>query len=434
MFKAVCFIVILLINVFVYAQSFPVSTTSKEAKKIFLDYGWDNAFNFQDKLHFETMDKLISLDSTFALAYLHRGGYGSDLYNRKQYFELARQNEAHISEDEKKLMDAFYAFAWDYDQLKAAKILQELADKYPNQPHFPAYIGIRYWNLGEFAKAIPYFEEALKRDPDFAPAYHLLGAMYLRLKEFEPAEKNFKMYKQKYPELWMPDYNLGILYLRQDKLSEAEHYFQRAIAMDSSAEARDNIGYNYLLQGHLDKAKALFEENLEEHPNDPNVYSSMGDWFFEQNEFRKAAQWYKKAQSYDLLNTSARNYYRNMVEAYIIDGHQAIKEAVLAGDSEQFTQLFTFNATIITTDGKLVKGTSHINDYFKSQVDRDINEIKLSNDKLICSKDEFFATDYGRLELTKENGATINGYYTAIWRNSSDGWKIDNVSYIINHE
>lgn len=300
-------LILYFIQTSVFAQSFPVTTSSEKARQIFLEYGWDNAFNFQDKLHFETMDKLISMDSTFSLAYLHRGGYGSALHNRKQYFELARENETHISEDEQKLVEAFYAFAWDYDQLKAVKILQELADKYPNQPHFPAYIGIRYWNLGEYSKAIPYFEEALNRHPDFAPAYQLLGRMYLGLKEYELAEKNFKMYKQKTPELWMADYNLGTLYLQQDKLSEANEHYLRAIAMDTSPEARDIIGYNYLLKGQMERANELFGENLARHPNDPNSYSSMGDWFFEQQEFNEAAEWYKKALEYDPLNTAARD-------------------------------------------------------------------------------------------------------------------------------
>lgn len=422
-------LILYFIQTSVFAQSFPVTTSSEKARQIFLEYGWDNAFNFQDKQHLETMDRLISMDSTFALAYLHRGGY-SPLHIRKEYFELAKENKKNITEDEQKLVDAFYAFMWDYDQLKAVKILEELAEKYPKQPHFPAYIGIRYRNLGEFAKAIPFLEEAIQRDPDFAPAYQLLGLMYLGLKQFDLAEKYFKIYKQKEPGFWRGNYNLGTLYLQQDKLSEANEHYLMAIAMDPSAEARDIIGYNYLLKGQIERAKELFEENLARHPNDPNSYSSMGDWFFEQQEFNEAAEWYKKALEYDPLNTAARDYHNNMVDAYIRHAKQSFKAAFQNQELEQLAQLFTFNATLITSTGKTIQGPSDIVAYFKVHLDRGIHGINLTSKNVIGSIDQFYATETGRFAFISKDTAETKGHYTTIWRNTSDGWKINNVMFL----
>ncbi len=427
--KVVSFNIILFINVSIYAQSFPVTSTSEEAKKVFLDYGWDNAFRFHQELHIETMDKLIAMDSTFALAYLHRGGY-APLHIRKEYFELAKQNKKHITEDERKLVDAFYAFMWDMDQHKAIKILQELANKYPKQPHFPAYIGIRYWNLGEYEKAIPFFKEALQKDPDFTPAYQLIGTIHLRLKNYDKARENFLKYIEKDPNSFLGYRGLGLVNLEEKKLVEADEMFQTAISMDSTSQMRDDIGYYYLTRGFTERAEQLFKENLELHPDDPNTYAAMGDFYSEKQEFAKAAKWYAEALKYNPLPVRSRNYYDNMIESWIRHVNQLLTADFETQDLNKLMNHFTISSRIIDQTG-IYSGKESVQDYWQSRVDDGIDEIVLSTGSVRGSHDKFYATETGKFAMKNNGESVVEGSYVAIWRNNSDGWKIDNVMYVI---
>lgn len=423
---------LLLLGETIGAQEFPVTTKSKAAENIFRDYGWDYAFHMQDKHLLETMDTLISMDSTFALAYLHRGGY-SPLHLRKQYFELAKKNTKYISYDEKRLVDAFYSFMWDYDQMKAIEILKELSAKYPKEPHLVSYIGIRYLNLGEYENALNNFQEAITRDPNFAPAYQLAGAMCINLEKFDLAEEYLEKYKNYNPNFWTAYKSLGNLYLAQGKLNEADNMYELAMSMDSSADARDQIAWSYLSKGFYDQAEFLFKENLRLHPEDPNTASSLGDYYLRQNKFNDAIELYQQATSIKPSHTIARNYYDNMVNALISQRHQVFEKQFKEKRIDSLSDIFTFNAELITTAGKSLD-LSEIPEYWSTIYQRGVDELNLQTRIIKGSYDQFFASELGKYILKKDDSEIEHGTYNALWRRNTDGWKIHHIMFISKSE
>lgn len=69
-----------------------------------------------------------------------------------------------------------------------------------------------------------------------------------------------------------------------------------AIAMGTNAEL-NNYGYQLLFAGKTAEAVAVFEANAEKHPNDPNVWDSLGEGYVNNGDKEKAVKALKKSLS-----------------------------------------------------------------------------------------------------------------------------------------
>lgn len=76
----------------------------------------------------------------------------------------------------------------------------------------------------------------------------------------------------------------------------------------------NNLGYQFMANAYLEKAIAVFKNNVELYPNSANVYDSLGEGFETNNQFELALQNYKKAVK--LGGSSNPNYqvYQEHVE------------------------------------------------------------------------------------------------------------------------
>lgn len=248
----------------VRAQTLPVTTSSEEAREHF-EAGRDYAFHYQDAETLEHLDAAIAADSTFVLAYLHRGGY-TDRADRRQYFDRAEAHADGVTEAERRMIDAFNAFLWDDDIDRAIRIFQELSAEYPDDPYLPSYIGLRYYrNLRDYEEAARQFERAIERDPDFSPAYKWRGYVALDQGDYATAEEYFREYRARAPDLWMPYFAFGDLYRHQDLLEEAETEYARALERDSSAEALTTLVYLYVNAGRYEDAGPLLRTVADSH-------------------------------------------------------------------------------------------------------------------------------------------------------------------------
>ena len=70
----------------------------------------------------------------------------------------------------------------------------------------------------------------------------------------------------------------------------------RAIAERSGADlelAANMFGYRLMQRGKLDDARAVFEANVEDHPDSWNVYDSLAEAFMESGETQRAIELYE---------------------------------------------------------------------------------------------------------------------------------------------
>jgi tetratricopeptide (TPR) repeat protein len=86
-----------------------------------------------------------------------------------------------------------------------------LAQEYdPSSPTAAMKIGSIYVRARNLTAAIPYFEEAIKLNANYAPAYRELAALFLMARRYDDAKKNF----EKYLELTQGNIPAKISYVR----------------------------------------------------------------------------------------------------------------------------------------------------------------------------------------------------------------------------
>jgi len=136
---------------------------------------------------------------------------------------------------------------------------------------------------GEFEKSIFYFEEAIRKDPNFAPAYVGLATVYdelgTTLRGVPPGEVRPKLISaarkaiELDPELAEPHLLLGETYQRQWQWSNAEGEFKRA---------------------------------LELNPNDATTHERFAVWLLCQGRTEEALGWAQRARELDPLGSARR--------------------------------------------------------------------------------------------------------------------------------
>lgn len=130
---------------------------------------------------------------------------------------------------------------------------------------------------GENDKSIAYFQETIKKDPDFAPAYVGLASVYdslgTTLHGASPNEVRPKMISaarkalELDPELAEPHVLLAAAYQRQWQWSDAQSEYKRALELNpNDANAHERFAVWLLCQGRMDEALAWVQRARELDP------------------------------------------------------------------------------------------------------------------------------------------------------------------------
>jgi TolB-like protein/DNA-binding winged helix-turn-helix (wHTH) protein/Flp pilus assembly protein TadD len=153
----------------------------------------------------------------------------------------------------------------------------------------------------EVEKQIAWFDEAIKRDPTFAPSYVGLAGAYANLGTVfvgaPPAETRPKVISaaQKAleldPELADAHVELASIYMRQWKWAEAEAEYRRALDLN---------------------------------PNDAAAHDGLSDWLLCHGRMEEALAWARRARELDPLGTSGHTIAWTLLNAHRYD--EAIRE------------------------------------------------------------------------------------------------------------
>lgn len=192
---------------------------------------------------------------------------------------------------------------------------QLLARRYTaNGEAYQAYLRGRYfwskWTKSSLEKAIEAFEQALKADPEYAPAHsgmadawNLLG--YLG---FLPAREAFPKSKAAALRALQLDDTLGEAHLSLAKTKlfyiwdwpACEREINRALELSPNFADTHGMNGAYLTaMGRFDEALAARQRALELDPTSP-LFTTMVGWvYFYQHRYDQAIAWYHKALELD---------------------------------------------------------------------------------------------------------------------------------------
>ncbi len=202
--------------------------------------------------------------------------------------------------------------------------------------------GRHYWNERSedgVRKAIEYFSQAIKIDPNFALGYSGLADCYQimghnAIAEFGPSYEKAREYAEKALELEgnLAEAHAALAGVKADyehdwKSAEAE--YKRAIELKPSySSAHQWYGIFLGTQRRLEEAEREVRKAYELDPLSLVINVNIGDGFYYHREYDKAIEQYRKVLEMDPEFASA---YYSSIQSYVSKG--SYKEALEAGEN-----------------------------------------------------------------------------------------------------
>ena len=173
-----------------------ITTTSVDAYNYFLlgktDYEkfyWDEARR--------VLEKAVSLDSTFAAAYLYLGrNYDAlnDSKLRDAAYEKAKRFSPKAPEKERLYIESAVAFGLERDSEKGLRLLNQMIKKYPREKYAYWSLGNYFYGRKSYNEAIAEFRNALDLDADYGLALNGLAYAYAAVGDSSKSIECFKRY------------------------------------------------------------------------------------------------------------------------------------------------------------------------------------------------------------------------------------------------
>jgi tetratricopeptide (TPR) repeat protein len=155
---------------------------------------------------------------------------------------------------------------------KLNQILQTEPDSIP--AHY--LLGLNYYRMREFPKAVEHLRRVVQMSPDYALAVFQLGLAYGRMGQWDQAIESLKRTLQLDSTNFSAAYNLGVAYEQKKMLPEAMAAFNQSvtIAPEYSLGHR-GLGELLLYQGRVDEALRELNRAVELAPQDPGNHAAL---------------------------------------------------------------------------------------------------------------------------------------------------------------
>jgi choline-sulfatase len=131
---------------------------------------------------------------------------------------------------------------------------------------------------GRYSESVEKLTSALKDDPNSVPIHYLLGLDYYRLQDYQKAIANLERVLQLSPEYALAAFNLGLSYARAGDLSRALETLGRTLQLDpTNFSAAYNMGAIYVQQGKIPQAIPAFREAIRISPGYVRAHIALGE-------------------------------------------------------------------------------------------------------------------------------------------------------------
>jgi tetratricopeptide (TPR) repeat protein len=265
LFVLIVFMIVPL-NLLAQNKEVPVSTSSKEALKLFLD-GRDKFDENEFVAAASLFDKAIQKDPNFAIAYLYRAQSGGGYNVFRQNLDKAISLVGKVSDGEKLVIQYYQAYA-DGNGQKQKELLDKLLASFPSDKRNQIGAGMYFYNINDFSNALKHFLKAAELDKNYASAYNMIGYCQSALNNYPEAEKAFQTYIKLIPDRGNPYDSYGELLLKMGKYDESIAQYKKAFEKDPTnfVSSLGGIGDNYIFKEDYETARKYYQDYYDKVP------------------------------------------------------------------------------------------------------------------------------------------------------------------------
>ncbi|MEO1528921.1 MAG: tetratricopeptide repeat protein [Planctomycetota bacterium] len=202
-------------------------------------------------------------------------------------------------------------------------------------------LGLKQIDAGKHDSAIATLTEAIKVDPDHAPAYLARAHCLLHLDQLERALEDCNLAVKISPRFAPAYLNRGNVYNALKQKGKALADYTQAILFDPNSEiAFHNRGNIFGDMGEYDQAVADFGEAIRIDPRYALAYYNRGIVRYDQRQFEQAVVDYEKALEYGLDSIDVHNAIAwaraTCHKRSVRDGAKALRHAKIACEKTEF--------------------------------------------------------------------------------------------------
>ena len=177
------------------------------------------------------------------------------------------------------------------------EIFDQATELFPEDPRFYFFDGIAKFNLDKFDDAIASFKSTIEIDQQFSDAFVQLGLTYDQLGNFDKAIYYYEKSLELNPEDPLTNNNLAYsLSLLNQDLDKALEMSKKAInAQPNNSAYLDTYGWILFLKGNYESAVEYLEKATDSPNASAEVYEHLGDAYLKIGNKEKAKIAWKRA-------------------------------------------------------------------------------------------------------------------------------------------
>lgn len=156
-----------------------------------------------------------------------------------------------------------------------------------------------YMELGNYGVALQEAGEALKADPNFAPAFSVLGLIYMELRDDKAAEANLQRALRINPQDSDVNNNFGWFLCQRKREQESIKYFLAALRnplYQTPDKSWVNAGVCARKSGDLAAADDYFQRALQVRPGQPQALLQLADMAYKRKSYPEAKAYLMRIQ------------------------------------------------------------------------------------------------------------------------------------------
>jgi len=232
-----------------------ITTTSIEAYNNFI-IGKELQYRVRSKEARKYLKRCISIDSTFAIAYLYLA-LDRDYQTAKskaEYYKLAKLYSLNAPEKYRLHIEAVYIWRVEKKLEKAILIFEKLVELYPNEPDYYFDLAVCLNRQKRYSDAMKRCEKVLELAPDDGRVYNQLGWIFYGQNKLDKAIKALRKYASLSPGDANPYDSMAEIYFRSGEIDSAIVYWENAKKTQPEWILFNLISYCYALKENYDRA------------------------------------------------------------------------------------------------------------------------------------------------------------------------------------